>query len=166
LFIKLAPTRKVALSAESRFATWLIRLIARALGFLITRTLFRGAEKVFSTSTVVAGGERTIMPHYDQNFGLIEDGALVIASASPRVSGYTSRKVSRLGKVILMRSFIRISRTWPVSGKFTTEQAEIYSIVLEVQNTILNMLKLLGLKKLILPGKVTKNSQLELAKNI
>ncbi|CBY08812.1 unnamed protein product [Oikopleura dioica] len=88
----------------------------------------RGAEKVFSTSTVVAGGERTIMPHYDQNFGLIEDGALVIASASPRVSGYTSR----------------ISRTWPVSGKFSTEQAEIYSIVLDVQNTILNMLKLLG----------------------
>ncbi|CBY33208.1 unnamed protein product [Oikopleura dioica] len=48
----------------------------------------------------------------------------------PRVSGYTSR----------------ISRTWPVSGKFSTEQAEIYSIVVEVQNTIINMLKLLGFK--------------------
>ncbi|CAG5091689.1 Oidioi.mRNA.OKI2018_I69.PAR.g13199.t1.cds [Oikopleura dioica] len=74
----------------------------------------RGAEKVFSTSTVVAGGERAIMPHYDQNFGQVEDGALVIASASPRVSGYTAR----------------ISRTWPNHKKIKVSLDQLWTYMI------------------------------------
>jgi nucleosome binding factor SPN SPT16 subunit len=54
-----------------------------------------------------------------------KDDSLVVASGTPRYSGYCSR----------------IGRTWPISGKFTQEQAEIYDVVLFVHKGIINILK-------------------------
>ena len=41
-----------------------------------------------------------------------------------------------------------------MSGKFSTEQAEIYSVVLEVHNTILNMLKQSGFEEAKIESKI------------
>jgi len=87
----------------------------------------RGADSLFATPTIAAGSVRATLPHYDANYLDIQKGDLVVLAGSPRYSGYCSR----------------VGRTWPVgpAAKFSEAQLAIYSIVLFVQNGIINLLK-------------------------
>lgn len=74
---------------------------------------------------VVAGGNRANIIHYIDNNQVIEDGQMVLMDAGCEFEGYVSD----------------VTRTWPVNGKFSPRQKDIYDIVLEVQEDLLKLCK-------------------------
>lgn len=67
-----------------------------------------------SYNTIVAGGVNGCILHYTENEAALNDGDLVLIDAGCEYKGYAGD----------------ISRTFPVNGKFTPAQREIYDIVL------------------------------------
>ncbi|XP_033089724.1 xaa-Pro aminopeptidase 3 isoform X2 [Trachypithecus francoisi] len=80
----------------------------------------RGAD-ILAYPPVVAGGNRSNTLHYVKNNQLIKDGEMVLLDGGCESSGYVSD----------------ITRTWPVNGRFTAPQAELYEAVLEIQRDCL-----------------------------
>ncbi|XP_053438668.1 xaa-Pro aminopeptidase 3 isoform X4 [Nycticebus coucang] len=117
----------------------------------------RGAD-ILAYPPVVAGGNRSNTLHYVKNNQLIKDGEMVLLDGGCESSCYVSD----------------ITRTWPVSGRFTAPQAELYEAVLEIQKACLTlcspgtsldniysmMLKLIGqkLKELGIMKNVKENN--------
>lgn len=66
---------------------------------------------------VVAGGDRANIIHYVRNDRVIDEGTMVLMDAGAKVHGYCND----------------ITRTWPISGRFTSPQRELYEAVLRVQ---------------------------------
>ena len=83
-----------------------------------------GAERPGFPSIVGSGPNATIL-HYDRNTRKMEAGDLVVADIGAEYGGYTAD----------------ITRTYPVSGKFTERQREIYQIVLDAQKAALARVK-------------------------
>ncbi|KAK3920238.1 Xaa-Pro aminopeptidase 3 [Frankliniella fusca] len=73
---------------------------------------------------VVAGGERANIIHYINNSQIINDGELVLMDAGCEYHSYSSD----------------ITRTWPVSGKFSPKQREVYEALLSVQVELISLL--------------------------
>ncbi|KAF7268794.1 xaa-Pro aminopeptidase 3 [Rhynchophorus ferrugineus] len=82
----------------------------------------RGAE-FLAYPPVVAGGNRATIIHYINNNQLVYGNELVLMDAGCEYHGYASD----------------ITRTWPVNGKFTDCQREIYEVVLEVQKELIQL---------------------------
>ncbi len=78
---------------------------------------FTRNRSVNSYNPIVGGGDNATILHYSSNSNHIEDNELVLVDAGCEISGYASD----------------ITRTWPVNGKFTEPQREIYELVLEAQ---------------------------------
>lgn len=72
---------------------------------------------------VVAGGNRANTLHYINNNQIIKDGEMVLLDGGCEYFGYVSD----------------ITRTWPVNGKFSPVQADLYEAVLEVQQSCLSL---------------------------
>uniref|UniRef100_A0AAY4BNX7 Aminopeptidase P N-terminal domain-containing protein n=2 Tax=Denticeps clupeoides TaxID=299321 RepID=A0AAY4BNX7_9TELE len=72
---------------------------------------------------VVAGGDRANTLHYINNNQIIKDGEMVLLDGGCEYFGYVSD----------------ITRTWPVNGRFSPAQAELYEAVLEVQMACLSL---------------------------
>ncbi|XP_047428799.1 xaa-Pro aminopeptidase 3 [Mugil cephalus] len=72
---------------------------------------------------VVAGGNRANTLHYINNNQIIKDGEMVLLDGGCEYFGYVSD----------------ITRTWPVNGKFSPAQAELYEAVMEVQRSCLSL---------------------------
>lgn len=66
---------------------------------------------------IVAGGANACVLHYVQNDALLRDGEVVLIDAGCELDGYASD----------------ITRTFPVSGKFSGPQRDIYQLVLSAQ---------------------------------
>ena len=64
--------------------------------------------------TILAGGNNACCLHYDLNQGTLKDGDLVLVDAGGECDYYTAD----------------ITRTYPVNGKFSPEQRDIYQLVL------------------------------------
>ena len=75
-----------------------------------------GAERPGFPSIVGSGPFSTIL-HYDKNNRKMEAGEVVVVDIGAEYGGYSAD----------------ITRTYPVSGKFSARQREIYNIVLEAQ---------------------------------
>lgn len=84
----------------------------------------RGAEHLAYPPVVAAGRNANII-HYISNNQIIQSGDLVLMDAGCEYHGYSSD----------------ITRTWPISGKFTPEQKVLYEIVLDVQKILIDTLK-------------------------
>ncbi|XP_025064733.1 xaa-Pro aminopeptidase 3 isoform X4 [Alligator sinensis] len=82
----------------------------------------RGAD-ILAYPPVVAGGNRSNTLHYVKNNQLIKDGEMVLLDGGCESSCYVSD----------------ITRTWPINGRFTGPQAELYQAVLEVQKSCLSL---------------------------
>ncbi|XP_028935212.1 xaa-Pro aminopeptidase 3 isoform X1 [Ornithorhynchus anatinus] len=82
----------------------------------------RGAD-ILAYPPVVAGGNRSNTLHYVKNNQLIQDGEMVLLDGGCEFSCYVSD----------------ITRTWPVNGRFTAPQAELYEAVLEIQKACLTL---------------------------
>lgn len=68
---------------------------------------------------VVAGGSRGNMIHYVQNLASLRRGETVLVDAGAEYGGYISD----------------VTRVWPVSGRFSPAQRDLYEAVLRVQRT-------------------------------
>ncbi len=64
---------------------------------------------------IVAGGKNACVLHYTANTDVLRDGDLVLVDAGCEYQNYCAD----------------VSRTFPVNGRFTPEQAEIYQLVLD-----------------------------------
>jgi Xaa-Pro aminopeptidase len=66
---------------------------------------------------IVASGERACVLHYVQNDGVLMDGELLLVDAGCELDGYATD----------------LTRTFPVNGRFSGPQREIYELVLAAQ---------------------------------
>ena len=76
----------------------------------------KGASGV-AYNSIIGGGDNATILHYVENNMPLKDGDLILIDAGAEFEGYASD----------------ITRTFPVNGKYTTAQREIYDVVLDVQ---------------------------------
>jgi Xaa-Pro aminopeptidase len=84
----------------------------------------RGAAAPAYTSIVGAGANATVL-HYIDNNAELRDGDLLLVDAGAEYKGYASD----------------ITRTFPINGKFSKAQREIYDLVLEAQVSCVEMVR-------------------------
>lgn len=84
-----------------------------------------GGADDLAYSSIVAGGNNATVLHYKTNRDRLKDGSLLLIDAGGEMDLYASD----------------ITRTFPVNGKFSKEQAELYQIVLDAQKAAINMVK-------------------------
>lgn len=72
---------------------------------------------------VVAGGKNGLSIHYTRNDAELQDGQTVLVDAGGAYGGYITD----------------ITRCWPVNGKWTDAQRDLYNMVLDVQTNVVNM---------------------------
>jgi len=75
--------------------------------------------------TIVAGGPRACVLHYDANAAPCERDELVLIDAGAEVDGYAAD----------------VSRTFPVSERFTGPQRTLYEVVLAAQNAAIDAVR-------------------------
>ena len=78
---------------------------------------FQSHGSQWSYPSIVGGGDNATILHYHSNSKAVNEGDLVLVDAGCEVDGYASD----------------ITRTWPVNGKFSDSQKEIYNLVLEAE---------------------------------
>jgi Xaa-Pro aminopeptidase len=83
-----------------------------------------GASGSSYTSIVGGGGNATIL-HYIDNKDELKDGDLLLVDAGAEYKGYASD----------------ITRTFPINGKYTQAQREIYDLVLKTQKSCIDMVR-------------------------
>jgi Xaa-Pro aminopeptidase len=76
------------------------------------------------TSIIGSGANATVL-HYITNMGTLRDGDLLLVDAGAEYKGYASD----------------ITRTFPINGKFTQAQSDIYGLVLETQMSCIDMVR-------------------------
>ncbi len=74
-------------------------------------------------TTIVGGGANATILHYINNDAELRDGDLLLIDAGAEYEGYASD----------------ITRTFPVNGRFTEAQREVYELVLEAQVACIEM---------------------------
>ena len=92
---------------------------------LVEYTFRRNGAVGPSYTTIVGSGPNATILHYVENVRRVEDGDLVLIDAGAEYAYYAAD----------------ITRTWPVSGRFSPEQREVYEIVLAAQAGAIAMSK-------------------------
>lgn len=77
----------------------------------------RGGARMPAYGSIVAAGRNACILHYQENNAVLKSGDLVLIDAGCEIDCYASD----------------ITRTFPVSGRFSTEQRAIYELVLAAQ---------------------------------
>ncbi|MCY1392201.1 Xaa-Pro aminopeptidase [compost metagenome] len=77
----------------------------------------KGGAKMPAYGSIVAAGRNACILHYQENDAPLKDGDLVLIDAGCEIDCYASD----------------ITRTFPVSGRFSPEQKAIYELVLKAQ---------------------------------
>ena len=80
---------------------------------------------VHAYTPIVAGGKNACILHYIENNKPLKDGDLVLIDAGCEFENYASD----------------ITRTFPVNGRFSTAQKQIYQIVLDAQLAAIDSIK-------------------------
>jgi Xaa-Pro aminopeptidase len=86
---------------------------------------YRKNNAVHAYSAIVGGGANGCILHYTENKDLLIDGDLLLIDAGCEVEGYASD----------------ITRTFPVNGKYSAAQRDIYEIVLAAQKAAIRKVK-------------------------
>lgn len=86
---------------------------------------FRKNNAQHAYPAIVGGGANGCILHYTDNSEQLRDGDLLLIDAGCEVQGYASD----------------ITRTFPVSGKYSAAQREIYDIVLNAQQAAIKKVK-------------------------
>jgi len=74
----------------------------------------------YAFRTIAASGKNATILHYDKNNSELEDGKLILFDLGAQYKYYNAD----------------ISRTFPVNGKFTERQKQIYNVVLRAQEAV------------------------------
>jgi Xaa-Pro aminopeptidase len=85
----------------------------------------KGGAKMPAYGSIVASGRNACILHYQENDAPLKDGDLVLIDAGCEIDCYASD----------------ITRTFPVSGKFSVEQKAIYELVLKAQEAAFAVIK-------------------------
>lgn len=93
-------------------------------GYFIYQIMKRGAARP-GYNNIVAGGDNACTLHYVYNDQTLKDGDLLLIDAGGEYNYFTAD----------------ITRTFPVNGKFTAAQAEIYQGILDVQKAVIEAVK-------------------------
>ena len=83
---------------------------------------FAKSNSTSSYVPIVGSGKNSCILHYNSNNSILNDGDLVLIDAGCETEFYASD----------------ITRTYPVNGRFTREQKEIYNIVLDAQKAAIS----------------------------
>ncbi len=100
----------------------------------------KSGTKALAYESIVAGGNRANTLHYIDNDKVLEAGSLVLIDAGCELEMYASD----------------ITRTFPVSGTFSPAQKALYEMVLDVQHSVMAMIR---------PG-ITKRALQEVAERM
>ena len=84
----------------------------------------KGASGV-AYNSIIGGGDNATILHYVENNMPLEDGDLILIDAGAEYEGYASD----------------ITRTFPINGKYTKAQREVYDVVLDVQQQCIEYTK-------------------------
>ena len=76
-------------------------------------------------NSIIGGGDNATILHYVENNMPLKDGDLILIDAGAEYQGYASD----------------ITRTFPINGRFTPAQREVYDVVLDVQNQCIEATK-------------------------
>ena len=79
---------------------------------------------------IVSSGRNNFFIHYEDPMGVLHDGDLILVDVGARKNQYVSD----------------VSRAFPVNGKFSSKQKEVYSIALKINKELMDLL---------VPGKVS-----------
>jgi Xaa-Pro aminopeptidase len=74
---------------------------------------------------IIAGGENGLTLHYEESNEMIEQDSLVLLDVGASYNNYCAD----------------VTRTFPISGKFTDAQREVYEIVLEANEEVIKYIK-------------------------
>ncbi len=77
----------------------------------------RNGAQAPAYTPIVASGAHACVLHYVENDGVLADGELLLIDAGCELDGYASD----------------ITRTFPVNGRFSSPQRDIYELVLAAQ---------------------------------
>lgn len=91
----------------------------------IEYTFFANGATGLSYPSIVGSGPNGAVLHWDQNSRILADGDLVVIDAAAEYGRYAAD----------------VTRTYPVSGHFTAEQAEVYRGVYQAQEDIFAAIK-------------------------
>jgi len=83
----------------------------------LLHTFMQNGARSPAYQSIVGGGENSCILHYIENQDQLKDGDLLLIDAGAEYDCYASD----------------ISRTFPVNGNFSKEQAAVYEVVLEAQ---------------------------------
>ena len=84
----------------------------------------KGASGV-AYNSIIGGGDNATILHYVENNMPLKDGDLILIDAGAEYEGYASD----------------ITRTFPVNGKYSKAQREVYDVVLDVQKQCIEYTK-------------------------
>lgn len=76
-------------------------------------------------ASIVGGGTNAYMGHYFHKTDVLKDGDLVLMDYAPDYHYYTSD----------------VTRIWPVNGKFTSEQKELYNFIVAYRDALFKYIK-------------------------
>lgn len=76
-------------------------------------------------SSICASGDNACILHYTENSDRLKKDALILVDAGAEYQGYAGD----------------ITTTFPVSGRFTEPQKELYELVLKAQQTVISIIK-------------------------
>lgn len=99
----------------------------------------RNRSKGFAYTPIIASGNNANVLHYIQNNQQCKDGDLILLDVAAEYANYSSD----------------LTRTIPVSGRYSERQKAVYNAVLRVKNEATQMLR---------PGTLWKNYQYEVGK--
>lgn len=85
----------------------------------------RRAQAVPAYPPIIAGGAAACTLHYTRNDARLEAGQLLLVDAGAEVAGYASD----------------ITRTWPVSGRYSAAQRALYEVVLAAQQAAIDIVR-------------------------
>ncbi len=91
----------------------------------IEYSFIRNGAKRAAFRSIIGAGVNSLSPHYDDNDCQAEAGEVVVMDVGAEYQGYTAD----------------ITRTIPISGKFTEEQKIIYETVLQAQKQLIAMVR-------------------------
>jgi Xaa-Pro aminopeptidase len=92
---------------------------------LLEREFRRNGAAGPSYTSIVGGGANATVLHYINNDGELRDGDLLLVDAGAEYKGYASD----------------ITRTFPINGRFSKAQREIYDLVLKTQVACVEMVR-------------------------
>ena len=97
---------------------------------VFTKVLADAGVREPAFANIVSAGRNNFYIHYDEPMGILQDGDMILTDVGARKNQYVSD----------------ISRPFPVNGKFTPEQKQVYSIALKVNKELMDLL---------VPGKIS-----------